>query len=128
MNLKLARRATLILMTAGGEEQAAAIARALVGEQLAACVNFWPVRSLYRWRGEIHDDREYLALIKTRAALAARVERRIKELHDYEVPEVLALAPVGGSESYLQWLFESTAPPPRRNQKARASARRAANR
>jgi periplasmic divalent cation tolerance protein len=108
VNRALARRAALLLVTAAGEKQARAIARQLVGERLAACVNIWPVRSLYRWRGEIHDDREYMMLVKTRASLAARVERRVKELHSYEVPEVIAFSPLAGSEPYLRWLLDST--------------------
>ncbi len=121
MTRGLARRARLMIITAAGEAQAAAIARALVDEGLAACVNFWPLRSIYRWRGAIHDERECLMLVKTRAALAGRVERRVKALHSYEVPEIIALAPAAGSNPYLQWLLDSTAaaPAPRRNRPAR---------
>ncbi len=112
MTTDLARRARLMIVTAASEVQAAAIARALLDERLAACVNIaGPVRSVYRWAGEIHDEPEYLMLIKTRAALAARVERRVRELHSYEVPEILAFAPVAGSEPYLRWLIDSTVAP-----------------
>ncbi len=96
-------------MTVGSEEQAVAISRALVNERLAACVNIvGPIRSIYRWRRKVEDDREYLLLIKTRATLYVRVERRVRELHTYETPEVLALTADRGSPPYVNWLLEST--------------------
>jgi periplasmic divalent cation tolerance protein len=99
-----------ILTTTGSEEQALSIARALVSEQLAACVNIiGPIRSVYRWHDAIEDEREYLLLIKTRATLYMEVERRVRELHTYEVPEVLALSLDRGSPPYIKWLLESTA-------------------
>ena len=102
-------RLNAVLVTAGSEQQAVSIARALVGERLAACVNIvGPVRSIYRWRDAVEDDREYLLIIKTRAALYAKVERRVRELHTYEVPEVLALSADRGSPPYVKWLLEST--------------------
>ncbi len=109
MPIRTPHRLRVILTTTGVEEQALSIARALVSERLAACVNIvGPVRSVYRWRDAIEDDREYLLLIKTRATLYMKVERRIRELHTYEVPEVLALAADRGSPPYLEWLLEST--------------------
>jgi periplasmic divalent cation tolerance protein len=101
----------MVLVTAGSEEQAAAIARALVGERLAACVNIvGPVRSIYRWRDAVEDEREYLLIIKTRATLYLKVEARVRELHTYEVPEVLSLHAERGSPPYIQWLLDSTGP------------------
>lgn len=98
-------------MTAGSEDQAVAISRALVNERLAACVNIvGPIRSIYRWRDAVQDDREYLLIVKTRAALYLKVEQRVRELHTYEVPEVLALSADRGSPPYVQWLLESTGP------------------
>jgi len=98
-----------ILTTTGTEEQALSIARALVAERLAACVNIiGPVRSVYRWRDAIEDDREFLLVIKTRATLYMKVERRVRELHTYEVPEVIALLLDRGSPPYVQWLLDST--------------------
>ncbi len=97
-------------MTAGSEDQAVRIARALVEERLAACVNLVaPVRSIYRWGRAVEDEREFLLLIKTRKTLYPRLERRVRELHSYEVPEIVALAPAAGHQPYLDWLFESTA-------------------
>ena len=102
-------RATLIMVTAWSEEQAATIGRALVGERLAACVNIvGPIRSIFRWQGEVQNDREHLMLIKTRASLVSKIERRVRELHSYEVPEVIALLISGGSKPYLDWLLDST--------------------
>lgn len=107
---KTAGTARLVLVMAGSEDEAASIARTLVDERLAACVNIvGPARSIYRWRGAIEDVREYLLLIKTRARLYSKVERRVRELHSYEVPEVVALPFASGSHPYLEWLFESTA-------------------
>ena len=114
----------VILVTTESEEQSVQIARTLVAERLAACVNIvGPVRSIYRWRDAVEDESEFLLLIKTRASLLGRVERRVIELHSYEIPEVLAIAPSGGSPDYLRWLFESTAQKPKRAQ-ARATRRR----
>jgi periplasmic divalent cation tolerance protein len=99
----------VIFTTTGSEEQALAIARALVSDRLAACVNIiGPIRSVYRWRDAIEDEREYLLLIKTRALNYMKVERRVRELHTYEVPEVLALTVDRGSPPYIQWLLDST--------------------
>jgi periplasmic divalent cation tolerance protein len=67
-----------------------------------------PIRSIYRWRGAIEEEGEFLLLIKTRAALMRKVERRVIALHSYDVPEVLAIAAQEGSAKYLQWLLEST--------------------
>jgi periplasmic divalent cation tolerance protein len=116
-----ASQARLVLVTAGAERQAHSIARRLVDERLAACVNIvGPIRSVYRWRDAVEDEAEFLLLIKTRASLLGRVERRVIELHSYEVPEVLAFAPSSGSAAYLGWLLESTAAKPMRA-KARAA-------
>ncbi len=84
------------------------IAAALVEERLAACVNLLPgARSIYRWRGEIEQDTETLLLVKTTAAALAPLEARVRELHPYEVPEILAIAPTESSAEYLEWLRSS---------------------
>jgi periplasmic divalent cation tolerance protein len=102
----------VIFVTAGSEAEAEKIARALVEEQLAACVNILnPIRSIYRWQGQVADDREWLLLIKTRAERFAAVESRVKALHSYQVPEVIALPIVAGAEGYLRWLRESVSEP-----------------
>jgi periplasmic divalent cation tolerance protein len=110
-----ARNARVILVMTGSEDEAASIARTLVEERLAACVNIvGPARSIYRWRDKVEDEREYLLLIKTRASLYLKVERRVRELHSYEVPEVVALPFATASRPYLEWLFDATATAPQR--------------
>jgi periplasmic divalent cation tolerance protein len=100
----------VVLVTCANEEQGASIARSLVGERLAACVNLVAgIRSIYRWRDKLEDDRETLLLVKTRTQLLARVERRVRELHTYQVPELVVLPVSKGSGRYMDWLFESTA-------------------
>jgi periplasmic divalent cation tolerance protein len=90
-------------------EGATSLARVLVGEGLAACVNVIPsVRSIYRWQGRIQEDDEVLCLIKTRPALFDRVRQRIGELHPYQVPEVLSFAVDDGSAAYLDWMRAAT--------------------
>ena len=101
--------ARVVLVNAASEAQAVSIANALVNERLAGCANIVsPIRSVYRWQGAVHDETEHLMVIKTRASLVAKVEARVKALHSYEVPEVIALPIVGGSASYLDWIFDST--------------------
>jgi len=90
------------------KEQAQSIARYLVEEKLAACVQITGATfSTYRWAGKIETAREYLCLIKTRKDLFARVESAIKKLHSYETPEIIAVPIVNGSKEYLKWLDES---------------------
>ena len=102
----------VVLVTVASEQEGEKIAREVVEGRLAACVNIvGPVRSLYRWEGKVADDREYLLLIKTRAGLFPRLEARVREVHSYEVPEVVALPVTAGSEAYLRWLAQSSAEP-----------------
>lgn len=103
--------AIAVLVTAGSGEEAERIARTLVEERLAACVNVVSgVRSLYRWEGRVAEDTEHLLVIKSRRELLPRLEQRVRELHSYSVPEVVALEVIGGSRSYLEWLFRETEP------------------
>ncbi|PWK86665.1 divalent-cation tolerance protein CutA [Fulvimonas soli] len=84
---------------------AQALADALVGEGLAACVNRLPgVRSTYRWRGEVNTDSEELLLIKTTAGRFAALEARLLELHPYELPELIAVPVERGHAAYLDWV------------------------
>ncbi len=100
--------AVVIFITAGSAEEAERIARRLVEERLAACVNVVPgVTSIYRWEGRVHRDAEVLLIAKTVEANLPKVVRRVKELHSYDVPEVLAVSAVGGSPEYLAWLADS---------------------
>ena len=104
--------ALLVLTTLPDDATAASIARTLVEERLAACVNrLPPVRSTYRWHGEVHDESEVLLLVKTTAARFAALRDRLVELHPYELPEVIAV-PVGpGLDRYLGWIASETAVP-----------------
>ena len=80
--------------------------------QLAACVNIVPgITSVYRWQGAVHRDAELLLVVKTRAELLEALTARVRQLHPYDKPEVLALPAAGGSSSYLRWVLESTAGP-----------------
>jgi periplasmic divalent cation tolerance protein len=99
----------LVLVTAGSETEASTIAKTLVEEQLAACVNLLsPIRSIYRWEGTVTDDQEWLLLVKTRAEHFAAIAARVKALHSYQVPEVIAVPILTGSAAYLQWLHSAT--------------------
>ncbi|MBW2269865.1 MAG: divalent-cation tolerance protein CutA [Deltaproteobacteria bacterium] len=99
----------VVLITAPDAACAESLARALVDERLAACVNVVPgVRSYYRWEGAIQEDAELLLLAKTRADLVEALAARVKELHPYELPEVLGLVAPGGSPAYLDWIRTET--------------------
>ena len=101
--------AVVIFTTCGSEEEALRIANALVEECLAGCVNVAsPVRSIYRWEGKIRDEREWLLVIKTGRERFEELERRIKSLHSYSVPEIICLPILEGSLPYLEWLEEAT--------------------
>ena len=98
-----------VLVTCGSEEEASKIAHALVNEKLAACANMIsPIRSIYRWQGKICDEREWLLVVKTRETRFQDLEKRVKSLHSYQVPEIISLPILAGSSSYLSWLEEST--------------------
>ena len=100
-----------VLTTAPNAEVGGLIARTLIEERLAACVNVIPgVRSIYRWEGDIQDDPEVVLIIKTQADRCEALAARIKDLHPYDVPEVLVLPAVGGSAPYLAWIRTETNP------------------
>ncbi|GIW25103.1 divalent-cation tolerance protein CutA [Meiothermus sp.] len=85
------------------------IAQAVVHEGLAACVNLLPgLTSIYRWQGQMEETSEVLLLIKTRQEHYGALEARIKELHPYQVPEIIALKIETGLKSYLDWITQST--------------------
>jgi periplasmic divalent cation tolerance protein len=99
----------VVLITCGSEEEAMKIANALVEEHLAACVNLVsPIRSIYRWEGKIWDEKEWLLIIKTQKQRFEELEKKVKFLHSYSVPEIISLPIVEGSSSYLNWLEEMT--------------------
>jgi periplasmic divalent cation tolerance protein len=95
----------VVLITAGSEEEGHKIAKLLVKERKAACVNIVPgVHSLFRWKGKLDSARESLLLVKTKALLFPEIVELVKRTHSYEVPEIIALPIIGGSEEYLEWL------------------------
>jgi len=99
----------VVLVTAPDSACAESLARALVEERLAACVNVVPgVRSFYRWEGSVQDDAEFLLVAKTRAAHLDALAARVEALHPYDLPEVVALAATGGSNAYLDWVLRET--------------------
>jgi periplasmic divalent cation tolerance protein len=98
----------LVLTTVPDDASAEAIARTLVEEKLAACVNLLaPMASIYRWKGAVERSTERQLVMKTTRALVPALERRLKELHAYELPEFIVLPVDGGSDGYLQWVAAS---------------------
>lgn len=101
--------ARIVLTTVASEPDAERIARDLVESRLAACVNILPgLRSIYRWNGEISDEREILLLIKTTGGRIDDVRERIETLHPYELPEFIVLGPDSVGADYGEWLAENT--------------------
>jgi periplasmic divalent cation tolerance protein len=98
-----------VVTTAASQEGAKKIAQALLEQQLAGCVQMvGPVKSMYRWKGEIETAVEWQCWIKTRRAKYEAVAEVIREHHTYEVPEILAIPVVAGAEPYLRWLASET--------------------
>lgn len=98
-----------ISTTTETREEAQRIARYLVDQKLAACVQITgPIESIYRWKGKVETASEWLCLIKTRESLFKKVDAAIKKLHSYETPEIIAVPIVKGSKEYLKWLNEET--------------------
>ncbi len=99
----------IVFITASAEEDAAKIAKALVEARLAGCVNIIKdIRSIYSWQGKIEDEKEVLIIVKTQKHLFVPLMKKVKELHSYTVPEIIALPIIEGSEGYLKWLKEVT--------------------
>jgi periplasmic divalent cation tolerance protein len=97
----------LVFTTAGSNEEARKIARALVERRLAACVNIVPqVQSIYRWEGKLNEAQEWLLVIKTTARVFGRVRDAIRE-HSYDLPECISTSIEDGSEEYLKWIADS---------------------
>jgi len=101
--------ALVVLITCPDASVGETLARALVEEGLAACVNLVPgLTSLYRWKGKLCRDSEILLVVKTRRRKLAALRRRVQALHPYTVPEIVALPIVAGSPAYLKWLRDMT--------------------
>jgi periplasmic divalent cation tolerance protein len=101
----------VVMITAGSEEEGANIAKGLLDERLIACANLiGGIRSLYRWKGEVCDDPEILLLCKTERQHFSRLSEKVKSIHSYEVPEIIALPVIEGWRPYLEWVEQETTP------------------
>ena len=111
--MKKAGRNRIVLVTCGTLAEARRIARTVVSKRLAACVNIIlsPAESFYTWDGKLERAREYLLVMKTAAKRLSELEREVKRLHSYDVPEFIAVKVTEGSASYLAWLSSSVVKP-----------------
>ncbi len=98
----------LLYITARDGTEATRISRALLEAKLAACVNMFPVQAMYWWQGDIEEARETALLVKTTASLVDKVMLKVRELHSYEVPEIISLPIEKGFPPFLRWIDEST--------------------
>ncbi len=98
---------SIIYITAGDMAEARKIGRQLVEERLAACVNIFPITSIFRWKDNIDEANEFGIFVKTRSEKVKDIEKRVKEIHSYEVPCVLSFSIEEGSAEYLKWINES---------------------
>jgi len=100
----------LVLVTAPDQDSAELLAKTLVEKKLAACVNLYPgLKSIYRWDGDVHEDKEMLLMIKTQATLFEdQLIPLVQELHPYDTPEIIALPIVAGEKNYLDWIQSET--------------------
>lgn len=97
---------SIVYITAGSMEEAKSIGRVLLEERLAACVNIFPITSIYRWKDNIEEAGEFVMLVKTVAGKVKEIEKRVKQLHSYEVPCIISIKLDSGSEDYLKWIGE----------------------
>jgi periplasmic divalent cation tolerance protein len=102
---------TVVVFITAPPDEAPALARTLVAERLAACVNRLPVASVYRWQGEVEEAEEVLLIVKARRDTLDALADRVRALHSYTVPEIIALSIVAGSPPYLQWIVAESGPP-----------------
>ncbi len=99
----------VVLITASTEDEAEKIAKALVEKRLCACVNMAKeIRSFFRWEGKISDEGEVLLIAKSKKANFEKIEKEIKTLHSYTMPEIIALPLISGSKEYLNWIESET--------------------
>jgi periplasmic divalent cation tolerance protein len=101
----------IVFTTVGTQEQALDIAHALVHRRLAACVNILPnVRSIFRWKGKIHDDGEFMLMVKTIPTRYLAVKKAIREMHTYELPEILGHSVARAEPRFVEWIDEMSRP------------------
>jgi periplasmic divalent cation tolerance protein len=102
---------SLVMTSVGTEQQAVEISEELITRRLATCVNIVPcLRSIYRWKGKVCEDTEYLLLIKTPEKLFDQVSSAIREYHSYELPEILALPVTAAETNFHQWVLQMVEP------------------
>ena len=102
------KKVSLVLSTVSGEEEGVKIAAHLVENGFAACVNVVPaIRSVYRWKGKMYDEKESLLLVKTSKEFFKKVESEIRKVHSYDLPEVISVTIAEGSEPYIGWILDS---------------------
>jgi len=112
MTLMSKEKYKCVMTTVGGDAQAVAMAEAIVRGRLAACVQFWPIRSAYGWKGRVESGHEMILLCKTRASRVNALQGFIRIHHPYEVPEIVVTPIETGSPSYLAWITAETSEPP----------------
>jgi len=100
----------VLYMTAPSEEEAKRMARELIGKKLVACANIFPISSMYRWKGELQEEREVAMILKTSAERVEEVIRELRRIHPYELPCILSLSVSGGLPEFLRWVEEETRP------------------
>jgi periplasmic divalent cation tolerance protein len=110
--MKAGGRNRVVLVTCGTLSEGRKIARGVLQKRLAACVNMLlgPMNSYFAWKGKLEVAREYLLVMKTTSNRLAELEKEVKRLHSYEIPEFIAMAITDGSRSYLSWLQQSVSP------------------
>jgi len=99
---------SIIVTTTADNDSAKKIARLLVEKRLAACVQIFPMESVYRWQDKIHEENETTLFVKSRTALFDEIKAAIKEVHTYEVPEIIRIPITGGLPEYLNWIDNCT--------------------
>ena len=103
--------AILVFMTCASVKEADYIADILLGKKLASCVNILPgIRSKFRWKGRIEKAKEVLLMAKTRASKFAAIDKEVRRVHSYDVPEIIALSITFGNKAYLEWIADSVKP------------------
>jgi periplasmic divalent cation tolerance protein len=98
---------SIVYITAGDMDEARNIGRELVEVHLAACANIFPITSIFRWKGKIDETNEFGIIVKTKTEKVKEIEKRVKELHSYEVPCVVSFRLDEGSSDYLKWIENS---------------------